>query len=96
MKILLLLTPKPDAGPDEFKPLVVPEEKAVWPLYTAGVIREMYFQPEPTRVALVFEAANKDEVRTHIAAFPMVKAGLFDVDLIELGPWRQIEALFAR
>ncbi len=94
MKILALLTPRAGKGPADFQPHMVVEEQAVWAAYKAGVIREMYFQPEPIAVSLVFEAASHAAVEAELAKFPMVKAGLLARYLVTLGPWLPLEALF--
>lgn len=95
MHILAILTPKPSASPDDFGPLILPEEQIVWKHYAAGAIRSMNFQPEPLRVLLHFEAPDKVTVEALLETFPMVEAKLFDIDLIESGPWLPIRALFA-
>ncbi len=94
MKILALLTPKPDKTPADFQPLFVAEEKAVWAAYRAGTLREMYFQPEPIAVSLVFEAGGTAEVEAVLRTFPMIEAGLLDIRMVTLGPWMPLEALF--
>jgi len=95
MKMLATLTPKAGVAPDQFAPLSEPEERRVWELYTAGAVREMYFQPRPIRVGLVLEVSDHADARQLIESLPMVKAGLFDIDVWHLGPWRPIEVLFA-
>ena len=94
MKILALLTPATGKTPTDFGPHVVAEEKAVWAAYRAGTIRELYFQPEPLTVSIVFEAASQDEVHSVLQAFPMVESGLLDIRMVTLGPWTMFEALF--
>ncbi len=94
MKILALLTPAAGRTLDAFRPHIVDEEVALWPMYRAGLVREMHFQPEPLTVALTFEAAGKPEVEAALARLPMVAAGLFDIRLVALGPWLPVEALF--
>jgi hypothetical protein len=94
MRFLAILNPKAHATEADFRRHSLEEEKRVWALYSGDVIRQMYFQPEPIRVALVFEAASADEVRGHVDTFPMVQARLFDVDVMHLGPWLPIAALF--
>ena len=94
MKILAVLTPVAGKTPADFGPLVVAEEKAAWAAYRAGTIRELYFQPEPLTVSLVFEAADHTAVEAALKAFPMVAAGLLDIRLVTLGPWAMLEALF--
>lgn len=94
MKILALLTPAPGKTPADFGPLVVADEKAVWAAYRAGTIRDLYFQPEPMTVSLVFEAADHAAVEAALKAFPMIAAGLLDTRLVTFGPWTRFEALF--
>ncbi len=94
MKILALLTPATGRTLDEFRPHVIAEEVALWPMYRAGLVREMHFQPEPLTVALTFKAGGKPEVEAAVALLPMVAAGLFDIRLIALGPWLPVDALF--
>lgn len=94
MKILAVLTPAAGKTPDDFRPHIVAEEAALWPMYREGLVREMHFQPEPLTVALTFEAAGKPDVEAALGRLPMVRAGLLDVRLVALGPWLPLEALF--
>ena len=96
MKILALLTPAAGTTPADYGPLLVAEEKAVWAAYKAGVVRDLYFQPEPLTVNLVFEAADHAAVQAELAAFPMMAANLLDIRLVTLGPWTMLEMLFDR
>ncbi|QEE43474.1 hypothetical protein FVA81_02195 (plasmid) [Rhizobium sp. WL3] len=95
MKYFALLTPSPGKTADDFLPLRLLEERRVWQLYCADVIREMHFQPEPLRVALQFECDRADTVHLHLATLPMVAEGLFEVDLMQMGPWLPFAALFS-
>lgn len=94
MRILALLTPAAGKNPADFDPLVVAEDKAAWAAYRAGTIRELYFQPEPLTVSMVFEAESHAEVERALAAFPMVEAGLLNMSLVTQGPWVTLETLF--
>lgn len=96
MKIQARLTPTLDAQPIEFEQLAVAEEQAVWQAYSQGALREMYFQATPLVVTLVFEADSPLAVRQLLKSFPMVKAGLFDIQLTELGFWAPLSNLFAQ
>ncbi len=95
MNVLAILTPKASARLADFEPLRVPEEQKVWEYYARGDLRAMSFQPEPMRVVLNFEAPDKSTIEGWLASFPMVEAGLFDVDLIAAGPWILLQSLFA-
>lgn len=94
MKLQATLTPKSGIDASAFAPHVVEEERHVWRDYEAGFIREMYFQPDPITVTLVFEAIDAAAVSSRLAAYPMVAAGLFDVAVVQLGPWAPLKALF--
>jgi muconolactone delta-isomerase len=95
MQIIAILTPTATTTPAELERLIVPEERVVWSQYAAGRLRQMFFQPEPTRVVLFFEAPDKQTVEGWLSEFPMIAAKLLDVDLIAAGPWLPIAALFA-
>jgi len=95
MNILALLTAKPSVSLDRFGPLMLPEEQTVWKHYAAGTLRLMNFQPDPLCVLLYFEAPGKTTVRALLDTFPMVEADLFDIVLIEAGPWIPFRVLFA-
>jgi hypothetical protein len=94
MHIQAILTPKAGKTADDFGPYVVDEEKAVWSAYQRGAIRAMHFQPEPITVSLSFEVADKLAAQAEVEQLPMVKAGLFDMQLIEMGHWAPLQALF--
>lgn len=96
MQILAVLSAKSSASASDFEPLLVAEERVVWKHYTAGTIRSMNFQPDPLRVLLHFEAQDKATVQGLLDTFPMVEAGLFDIDLIVSGPWLPLAALFSK
>ncbi|MEJ1929237.1 hypothetical protein WDZ92_03050 [Nostoc sp. NIES-2111] len=94
MKIQTILTPTGKAQKEDFEKLSFAEEKVVWQHYTQGRLREMYFQPNPIKVVLVWEADELSRIPDLLNTFPMVQAGLFQVEIISLGPWVPIMALF--
>lgn len=94
MKILVLLTPASGRTPADFAPHIAAEERAVWSDYETGFLREMYFQPDPVAVTLIFEAPDTNVVSARLASYPMVAAGLLDMRIVQLGPWLPLKALF--
>ena len=94
MKIMALLTMAAGADPNAFAPLLVPEEQVLWSAYRKGILREWYFQPAPLAVTLIYEAADVVDVEHQIDALPMVQAGLFDRQIVTLGPWIPLEVMF--
>jgi hypothetical protein len=94
MKIISILTPGNKADRSDFERLSLSEEKRVWELYTTQRLREMYFQQDPIKVLLVWEAESKDQVREWLDSLPMVRENLFVIELIAMGPWVPLQVLF--
>jgi hypothetical protein len=94
MRYIALLTPVAGAKPEDFAQYSLQEERHVWQLYAKGVIRHMYFQADPIRVVLDFEASDKAAVQAELAELPMVMAGLFASEVIMLGAWLPLAVLF--
>jgi len=94
MKFLALLTPAANRIPAEFAPYAVEEQQMVWADYRSGLLREFYFQARPLVVTLVYEAADVASVAAALDALPMVKAGLLERQLVELGPLLPLEVVF--
>jgi hypothetical protein len=94
MKLQATLTAKLGIDPTAFAPYFVEEERHVWADYETGFLREMYFQPDPITVTLIFEATDPSAVTARLGTYPMVAAGLLDVRVVQLGPWVPLKALF--
>ncbi|PXW14655.1 hypothetical protein SAMN05445871_4968 [Paraburkholderia caballeronis] len=94
MKFLALLTPTAQRTLAEFGPYLVEEEQVVWESYRTGSLREFYFQPSPPVVSLVYEAENAAAVDAELDLLPMIKAGLLDRRVVQLGPWLPLEVVF--
>lgn len=94
MRYLVLLTPTADADASQFEPYRIEEERRLWEQYASGVVRHMYFQERPLRVVLDFEADSRELVEAQLATLPMIAAGLFEIDIVQLGPWLPLAALF--
>jgi hypothetical protein len=66
------------------RPYLRDEVSNVWRLWKAGIVRENYARAEMPGVVIVFECASLDEVKRHIAEFPLTRAGLIEWDFIAL------------
>ena len=53
------------------------------------------FRQDRPGVAIILECASVDEAKKAFADFPLVKAGLIEIDAIPLGPFLNWEMLFA-
>jgi hypothetical protein len=69
------------------------EAAAVWDLQQRGIIRDIWFNSRRHAV-LILECASLVEARTHLAALPLVRAGLSDFDLQELAFYDGYKRLF--
>lgn len=94
MRFIAVLTPKAGANEAEFARYSLLEERHVWKMYVSGIIRHMYFQENPVRVVLDFEVVDRANVQSELDALPMVDAGLFSIEIIQLGPWLPMSVLF--
>ena len=70
------------------------ELKASWALLSSDVLREAYATASPTRVVFVLETPDRASAEASLHTLPLVAAGLFEVDLIELRPFVNWSALF--
>lgn len=94
MKFLVLLTPIAEASQQAFEPYLVAEQLHVWTSYRAGLLREFYFQQQPTVITLVYEMPDLASLHAELDMLPMVEVGLFDRQVVVLGPWAPLEVIF--
>lgn len=70
------------------------ELSALWQLYAAGNVREMYSPGGPGAV-LVLEATSLAAAEQALAELPLVVNGIIDFELVELQPFAAFGMLFA-
>ncbi len=95
MKILALLDLKPGTAIEAVRPRLAEELQGSWALYTSEVLREAYATASPTRVIFVLEASDLRGAEHSLSQLPLVAAGLFDVELIELRAFANWSLLFS-
>jgi hypothetical protein len=95
MRILCLDRPLPGATFEKFLPHMQDEVRHTWQAYKNGIVREIYFRQDRPGVAIILECASVDEAKEAFADFPLVRAGLIEMDAIPLGPFLNWEMLFA-
>jgi muconolactone delta-isomerase len=71
------------------------EARAVWNLQQQGIVREVYFRADRHEAVLMLECADIAEAQAHLAALPLVQAGLITFDVIPLVPYDGFARLFA-
>lgn len=67
----------------------------MWQAYKNGIVREIYSRQDRPGVAIILECTSVDEVKKAFADFPLVQAGLIEIDAIPLGPFLNWEMLFS-
>jgi hypothetical protein len=94
MKVLAILTLKPETPLETIRPRLVNEIKESWTLYASGALREVYATDLPHQGRIRVEADNTAAAHRHLAPLPLVAAGLFQIDCMELRPFVNWSALF--
>lgn len=95
MKILAIEHEQSGATAEQFQAHLQDESLAVWRLYQADVIRELYFRADQNTAVLVLESGDLTEAEAVLATLPLVKAGLIDFELLPLKPYPGFARLFA-
>jgi hypothetical protein len=95
MKVLVTLSLMPGAKLDSVRAELADELKGSWALYASGVLREVYATEEPTRVVFVMEADDVAAAKRLLAPLPLVAAGMFRMEFVELRPFLNWSMLFA-
>ena len=95
MKVLAVVNLAASADISELQHHLSDELRESWKLFSANVIREAYMTDDPSRVVFVFEAENTIAAETRLQELPLIKRGVFTVQLIELRPFTNWTRLFA-
>jgi hypothetical protein len=96
VKVLAIIDVAQGASLEAARHQLAEELKGSWALLASGVLREAYATAAPTRVVFVLEADDVPRAEEHLRKLPLVAAGLFRIELIELRPFANWAALFAR
>jgi hypothetical protein len=95
MKMLCLDIPQPGATMESYQPHMQAEVRHAWRLYKQGFARDISFRQDRPGVAIMVECESVEEAKQTLAEFPLAKAGLIDWEVIPLGPFANLEILFA-
>jgi hypothetical protein len=96
MKVLVILTLRPEAQLHTVRAELANELKGSWALYASGALREVYATEDPKRVVFVMEAHDAAEATRQLAPLPLVAAGMFTLECLELRPFVNWSMLFAQ
>jgi hypothetical protein len=95
MQVLAIVGRVQGRTDSEFSPYRIPEERRVWALVKSSVIRRMWSRSDQPGAVLLLEVAGSSEARDVMASLPMARAGLVEIQLLELAPFVALENLFA-
>jgi len=90
-----MLTLLPEAKREQVRAELADELKGSWSLYASGVLRECYATEDPGCVIFVMEADDAAGAKKVLASLPMVAAGMFRLECVELRPFVNWSTLFA-
>ncbi len=96
MKLMAVTHRLPGATTERIQALQSSEVTMVWSMVREGFIREIYFDPARPCVVLILESESEEAARARLRDLPMVKDRQIDFDFYTLGPYRQLEHLFAK
>lgn len=95
MRILALEKECAGATPAAFEPHLRAEAAHLWAQVQAGRVRETWFRDDRPEAVLLLECDGLDEARALLAAFPLVRAGLIEFDLVPLRAYPGFARLFS-
>ena len=95
MRVLALGRDLPGLSKEDFQPHLKAETLRVIELYTAGILREIYFMEEAPNAVLILECENKTEATKCLDTLPLVKEKLIEFEIIPLVPYPGFGRLFA-
>ncbi len=92
MKIVVVATRSENHTAEEFAPHLPAESKKALQLVAADVVREIYSRADAKGAILVLEAESEEAARAQLNELPLVQAGMLELELYPVGPYRGIVA----
>ena len=86
---------RPGHDPERIRALALDETRTAWRLHAGGEFHALHFDAEQARGVVFVEAADAAGAQRALAQLPMVQEGQIEFDVVALGPYRRLEALFA-
>lgn len=96
MQFLLIGRIPKDVTAKQAKPHVQAEAQKVWEKYSADVVRSIHYIADMSGAVLMCEAESLSAMQKIASEFPMVKAGVLEMEVLPLKPYTGLESLFAK
>jgi hypothetical protein len=93
--IYAIMRLKPDTTIDAVLAHGKNEARAVWAQITAGPFRKVSLTSDRPGAVIEIEGADVGAAETAMATLPLVRDGLVTVEYLPVGPYRNLEAIFA-
>lgn len=77
-------------SPDDFAPHLQPEAKKALEFAAEGFVRHIWGRGDGKGAILLIEADSEDAVKARLGELPLVQAGMLDLDIYPVGPYRGI------
>lgn len=94
MQILAIDRFLPGTTMEKVQPHLKEEMVVTWEHYKQGKIRQLYFRQDNPGVVLMMECDSLEEAQELLDGLPLVKEQLIEFELIPLGYFEPLEALF--
>jgi len=92
MKIVVVATRSESHTAEEFSPHLPAESKKALQLFAADIVREIYSRADGKGAILVLEVENEETALARLGELPLVAAGMLDLEIYPVGPYRGIIA----
>lgn len=94
MKVLVLLTARTGLTEADLQPGQIPEQHAVWSLYTQGVLRSIDLRTDQPGAVLLLEVPSLQHARAALQTLPLVQDGRLVPTVIGLAPFTKLAQLW--
>ena len=88
MQFLSISQRREGFGEARYAELAEPEMERARELYTEGLVRQIWHRADMPGACLVWEADNEEQVREVWSSFQFARAGMIEMVLIPLKPYR--------
>jgi len=96
VKILAIISIAPGAEIATIRQHLGEELRGSWDMFATGTLREAYATENPGRVVFILETDSIGHARTLLGNLPLVQAGCFALELLELRPFVNWSFLFSK
>ena len=92
MKIVVVATRSDKFTAEEFAPHMGPEARKALQFVAEDFFREIYSRADGKGAIIVLEAPSEEEAQARLSELPLVQAGMLDLELYPVQPYRGIVA----